>query len=105
MVLDYCVYMLRCSDDSYYIGITNDVERRVGEHREGRDPKCYTFRRRPVECVYSAQFQDVRDAISWEKKIKRWSRNKKEALITGNQKFLEHFSRRSHLYKDLSLPT
>ncbi len=78
---DYCVYILECSDRSYYIGITNNVELRIGQHKEGINPKCYTFRRRPVECVYVARFQDVLDAINWEKKIKRWSRRKKEALI------------------------
>ncbi|MBI2117507.1 GIY-YIG nuclease family protein [Candidatus Peregrinibacteria bacterium] len=102
---DYCVYMLRCNDGSYYVGITNNVELRIGQHQEGIDPKCYTFRRRPLECVYSAQFQDVRDAISWEKHIKKWSRKKKEALITGNQTSLEHFSRRSYLYRDRPPPT
>lgn len=80
---EYYVYMLRCYDGSYYVGVTNNIELRLGQHQEGRDPKCYTFRRRPVELVYNAQFQDVRDAIAWEKHIKRWSRKKKEALIRG----------------------
>ncbi|OGJ57994.1 hypothetical protein A3H22_03265 [Candidatus Peribacteria bacterium RIFCSPLOWO2_12_FULL_55_15] len=90
--------MLRCSDDSYYIGITNDMERRIGEHREGRDPKCYTFRRRPVECVYSTRFQDVRDAISWEKHLKKWSRKKKEALINGEYERLPELAGRRVRY-------
>ena len=92
MVHDYCVYMLRCSDDSYYIGITNDMERRIVEHEEGRDSKCYPFRRRPVECVYSARFQDVLDAILWEKHLKKWSRKKKEALIQSDSDALHRFS-------------
>ncbi|MBM3228017.1 GIY-YIG nuclease family protein [Candidatus Peribacteria bacterium] len=79
----YDVYIVRCSDGSYYTGITNDVERRIGEHNAGVDPKSYTFRRRPVRLVYVADFWDVNQAIAWEKIVKRWSRTKKEALIRG----------------------
>lgn len=78
---EYCVYIVHCSDGSYYTGITNDVERRVQEHNEGKDHSCYTFTRRPVHLLYSAHFREVLDAIAWEKKVKRWNRKKKEALI------------------------
>ncbi|PIR52603.1 hypothetical protein COU76_05570 [Candidatus Peregrinibacteria bacterium CG10_big_fil_rev_8_21_14_0_10_49_10] len=77
----YYVYILQCCDGSYYTGITNDVERRVVEHSEGCDPTCYTFSRRPVELVHKAEFAEVMDAIGFEKRVKRWSRRKKEALI------------------------
>ena len=56
---NYHVYMVRCADGSYYIGMTNDCQRRVDEHRNGIDPKCYTYSRRPVELVYTALFTDV----------------------------------------------
>jgi len=79
---EYIVYILRCSDGSFYTGITNDLERRFCEHHEGQDPTCYTFKRRPLQLVYIASFQEVTDAILWEKKVKRWSRKKKEALIS-----------------------
>lgn len=85
----YFVYMLRCSDDSYYIGVTNDVDHRIAQHEEGLDPKAYTFKRRPLTLVYSAEFNDVMDAISWEKHIKRWSREKKEALIENDRETLQ----------------
>src|SRR3989338_9526208 len=84
----YYVYMLQCSDNSYYIGMTNSCDRRLREHQEGRDPKCYTYKRRPVEKVYTAWFTDVHEAIAWEHKIKRWTRRKKEALIRGDFKML-----------------
>jgi putative endonuclease len=85
----YEVYMLRCSDDSYYVGVTNDAHRRFVQHQEGVDPSCYTFKRRPVVLVYVRQFRDVRNAITWEKILKRWSRKKKEALMKGDQEALE----------------
>ena len=80
----YWVYMVLCTDGSYYIGITNDVERRVAEHNSGLDTHCYTFLRRPVKLVYTAEFGEVNDAIRWEKQIKGWSRKKKQALSEGN---------------------
>ncbi|HMC97784.1 MAG TPA: GIY-YIG nuclease family protein, partial [Flavobacteriales bacterium] len=80
----YFVYILRCADDSYYIGVTNNLDRRVQEHRDGLNPTCYTFERRPLELAYAEWYHDVPQAISREKQLKRWSRAKKEALIEGN---------------------
>ena len=79
----YFVYMLVCSDGSFYVGITNNLERRVGEHNFGWDPESYTHERRPVRLVHSSEFQDVQQAISWEKQLKGWSRAKKRALVAN----------------------
>ena len=89
---DYFVYMLRCSDGSYYVGVTNDYQKRFAEHQAAKDPKSYTSRRRPVELVYLATFGAIIDAIHWEKQIKRWSRKKKEALITDERYKLHHLA-------------
>lgn len=80
---DYFVYILKCSDESYYTGVTNDLERRVGEHQSGII-NGYTSSRLPVKLVYSERFSDVNQAIKSEKQIKGWNRKKKEALIAGN---------------------
>jgi len=80
----YSVYILKCSDDSYYTGITNDVEHRVNQHNEGEDCKAYTFTRRPVELAFFQNYQSPEEAIRVEKKLKGWSRKKKEALIANN---------------------
>jgi len=95
----YFVYIVHCSDGSYYTGITNDCVRRVYEHNNSEDKKSYTFRRRPVELVYSSEFEDVYDAISWEKIVKRWSRNKKEAMIRGEWKKLPELAKRRTAFK------
>ena len=89
---DYFVYMLQCFDGTYYVGITNDLERRIGEHQYGIDETCYTFLRRPVLCVWSQVFHEVLDAIGCEKKLKRWSHNKKSALVRGDWKALAALS-------------
>ena len=81
----YYVYILHCSDGSYYTGVTNDYEERVDQHIAGMDPSCYTYKKRPVKLVYLAEFGDVNEAIAWEKQVKRWSRKKKEALILGKE--------------------
>ena len=80
----YYVYILKCSDNSYYTGVTNDVERRVAEHNEGEDTKAYTYRRRPVKLVWLEDFNDIQQAIEKEKQIKGWNRKKKEALINDD---------------------
>ena len=77
---DYFVYILKCSDDSYYTGVTNNLEKRVGEHQSGII-KGYTSKRLPVELAFSERFTDINQAIRFEKQVKGWSRKKKEALI------------------------
>ena len=80
----YFVYILKCSDNSYYTGFTNNLERRLGEHRSGQNKECYTFNKNPLELMWFETFNDVLDAIATEKRIKGWSRIKKEALIKNN---------------------
>ena len=88
----YWVYMLRCADQSYYTGITNDLELRWEQHRQGTDPKAYTYSRRPLELVFAEVFNDPQQAIAWEKKIKGWTRAKKQALIDKNGDKLKDLS-------------
>ncbi|MCA1752850.1 MAG: GIY-YIG nuclease family protein [Flavobacteriales bacterium] len=76
--------MLLCSDSSYYVGVTNEVEKRYSQHQEGADPSAYTYTRRPVELVYAEGYLSEWTAIAAEKKIKKWSRKKKQALIERN---------------------
>lgn len=89
----YYVYIVKCSDNSYYTGLTNDVERRVNEHNSGLNPESYTHIRRPVELVFCYEFNDVNQAIIFEKQIKGWSRKKKEAIINDNWNLLPELSK------------
>lgn len=84
--------MLKCSDDSYYVGVTNDVEKRLAEHNSGQDPNAYTFRKTPVKLVWDESFINPNEAIEFEKQLKGWSRKKKEALINGDWQTLKKIS-------------
>ena len=89
----YYVYILKCSDDSYYTGVTNNLEKRIKEHNSGDVKTSYTHGRRPVVIVFSQQFYDIFQAIAFEKQIKGWSRRKKEALINSDWNNLKLFSK------------
>ncbi|MFM2368596.1 MAG: hypothetical protein RL619_896 [Bacteroidota bacterium] len=78
------VYILRCSDTSYYTGVTSNLESRMFKHNTGFYPDSYTFNKRPLELVFYCEFTDINLAIETEKQIKKWSRAKKEALINGD---------------------
>jgi putative endonuclease len=67
----YDVYILKCSDNSYYTGITNNLDKRFKEHVFGKYRDCYTFKRRPLEIKFQESFNDVLQAIYFEKKIKK----------------------------------
>ena len=88
----YSVYILLCSDKSYYTGVTNNLSRRLEEHQLGLNPSCYTFRKRPLTLVYQCDFHFIEQAIAFEKQIKGWSRKKKEALIAGDINLLSKLS-------------
>lgn len=89
----YIVYIVECKDWSYYIGITNDLEKRLWEHNTGHDENSYTYSRSPVELKYFEIFTDVNQAIAREKQIKGWSRKKKQALIAQNFDKLKDLSK------------
>ena len=80
----FYTYMLRCADRRYYVGSTDALEARVGQHQAGQDPHCFTFKRRPVALVWSESFPSRLEAKEAEARIKGWSRAKKEALIRGD---------------------
>lgn len=85
------VYILKCSDGSYYTGCTTNLEKRIQEHIHKKYGN-YTSTRLPVDLVYSQQFLNINDAISAERQIKGWTRKKKEALIKGNFDLLHNLA-------------
>jgi putative endonuclease len=81
MSKQYYTYILsNKSDTTLYIGVTNDLERRVSEHRSGMIPG-FTQKYNCHKLVYFESFSDVEQAIAREKQLKKWSRAKKDALI------------------------
>jgi len=89
------VYMLRCADDSYYIGSAtgDDLSHRIAQHNAGTFAG-YTFTRRPVMLVWSEHFDRITDGIAAERRLKGWSRAKKEALIKGDWSTLTTLAKR-----------
>jgi len=86
--------MLRCSDGSYYVGSTDELEKRVAEHEHGEGCE-WTRLRLPVEFVWRQEFPTREEARTAEHQIKRWSRAKKEALIAGKYDQLHLLAGRS----------
>ena len=79
----YNVYILKCSDNTYYTGMTSGLELRIKKHETSFYKNSYTSFRLPIELVFFCEFQNVNEAIKKEKQIKKWSKAKKEALING----------------------
>ena len=96
----FTVYILQCSDGSYYTGLTSYLEQRLEQHQKGFFKTCYTFSRRPVTLRWHEEFQDFGLAVEWEKKIKGWRREKKQALMENRFEDLvelsKNYSERSH---------
>ena len=81
------MYILRCSDGSYYTGSTRDLESRLYEHQNGLGA-VFTKKRLPIKLVYCEEFERIDDAFYREKQVQGWSRAKKEALIRGQYDLL-----------------
>ena len=81
------MYILRCSDGSYYTGSTRDLEGRLYEHQNGLGT-VFTKKRLPIKLVYCKEFERIDDAFYREKQVQGWSRAKKEALIQGQYDLL-----------------
>ena len=93
--LGFWVYILRCADNSYYTGHTDDLEKWLEEHYDGG---CggYTSTRLPARLVYSEEFTTREEALACEQQIKGWKRKKKEALIRGDWEEISRLERKHH---------
>ncbi len=80
----FWVYILQCADDSYYTGHSDNLEKRIAEHHAGAITSCYTYKRRPLQLVFSQDFPTREEALASEQQIKGWSRKKKEAMMRGD---------------------
>jgi putative endonuclease len=83
------VYMIRCSDNSLYTGISNDVQKRFKVHQSGSVKAAkYTRNRHPLQLVFSAEIGEKSAAARAEYRLKRLSKRSKELLITGKTSLL-----------------
>ena len=81
--MSFYVYILRCVDGSYYVGHTDDLDKRLAAHQRG-EIRGYTHSRRPIQLVFYEDSPSREDAFLRERQLKGWSRRKKEALIEGD---------------------
>ena len=102
--MQFWVYLLRCADGSYYAGHTENLEVRLGQHQQGI---CcdWTSRRRPVELVWCEAAASRYEALAFERRIKGWTRAKKEALIAANWNRIGWLARPPHERPSTSLRT
>ena len=87
------VYILRCFDGTFYVGVTRDIDRRIAQHHDGWDRICYTYNRRPLKVAHVSEFELLTDAIAFEKQLKGWSHRKKRAFVEGKFDELKRFAR------------
>ena len=87
------MYILECSDGSYYVGSTRNLEERLRQHQAG-EGAVYTRRRGPVCLVFVQEFQRIDEAYAMEKRVQGWSRAKRQALIAGALNELPRLSRK-----------
>lgn len=81
------MYILECSDGSFYTGSTIDLERRLWQHQNGEGAN-HTKKRLPVRLIYFEEFDRIDVAFYREKQVQKWSRAKKIALIEGKSEVL-----------------
>ena len=87
------MYILECSDGTYYTGSTKDLERRLIQHHSGEGAN-YTANRLPVKLIYYEEYHRIDDAFYREKQIQKWTRKKKKALINGDEKLLSELAKK-----------
>jgi len=98
------LYILKCADGSYYVGTTRTtLEMRIAQHNAGTFGG-YTASRRPVVLLYSQWFDRITDAIECERKLKKWSRAKKEAFMRGDFEALQQLAARKSSHPSRRLP-
>ena len=77
----FYVYILASDSRELYVGVTNNLIRRIAEHRQGVDPYSYVFRHETTRLVHVEAAGEARDAIRREQQLKGWTRHRKLALI------------------------
>jgi len=93
--MSFWVYILRCADNSYYTGHTDNLEQRLAKHQAG-EIEGYTSTRLPVRLLFSEELPTREEALTCERQIKGWSRRKKEALMRRDWAEVSRLARRGH---------
>ena len=95
----FWVYMLKCADNSYYTGHTDDLDYRLSQHHHKAYLACYTATRLPVQLVFSSEFFTRDEAFNAERQIKGWSRKRQEALIREDWIAISFYAKRHKVFQ------
>jgi predicted GIY-YIG superfamily endonuclease len=102
----YYVYIFKCSNKAYYVGLTNNLLLRFQEHLDGIYTNCHTYDKRPLTLLYYETIPFQKEATEREKQLKSWSRKKKEALVARDYHKLQLLAECQNLshnkYKDIN---
>ncbi len=86
----YHFYILRCSDNSLYCGMTSKLDKRIKEHNSDTSKGAKYLRgKKPVKLVYTEEYSDIKTAMNREFQVKKWTKAKKEALVKGELALLK----------------
>ena len=96
--MDFTLYILECADGSFYIGHTDDLDRRMEQHDQGHGC-AYTTNRRPVKLIHAEAFETRYEALTMERRLKGWSRAKKLAYIANDWDALGRLSKGKHRHQ------
>lgn len=102
--MSFFTYVLKCADASYYVGHSDNLEHRIGQHQSGL-VEGYTSTRLPVELMWSENFPTREEALAAEQQIKGWSRAKKEALFRGDWSAIQRLASRARVLRDENGPS
>ena len=92
------MYILKCADESYYVGSTRNLDLRLSQHQSGKGSR-YTSGRLPVELVYAEEYERIDDAYAREKQVQNWGRAKREALIHSDFEALPQLAKKKFMKK------
>ena len=94
----FTLYILKCTDDSLYIGHTDNLDARMEQHDQGKGGS-YTSKRRPLQLIHVEAFETRYEALAMERKLKGWSRAKKLAYMAGDWASVKRLSKGKHQHQ------
>ena len=96
--MEFILYILECADATFYIGHTDDLDKRMAQHDEGKGCAC-TSTRRPLKLVHAEGFETRYEALTMERKLKGWGRAKKQAYMAGDWRAVGALAKGKHQHQ------
>ncbi|MDE2024218.1 MAG: GIY-YIG nuclease family protein [Gammaproteobacteria bacterium] len=94
----FTLYVLECADGTFYIGHTDNLSRRLQQHEQSK-VDAYTARRLPLKLIHAEEFESRYEALTMERKLKGWSRAKKQAYMSGDWEAVAKLAKGKHTHQ------